>query len=301
MKKVILSLVAMAMTAGMAIAQTNSVTSGNMPTASGNGYAFEFNGNATENCTISHVPQFAVTGYTTSIDEVGHALDLSTSGTQQNFIKFSFYTDNCSNVQIDWSENSYQKFTMEITTDTIIPQLLVIFYDNTGAASDLDPIIFENVPVGTSTLTQLDPAKIVLKGWAPSTPYPSLDSTKIAAVGFQIRKTYLDKTISAATSIQYIYMGDAGTLASVNAAHVNNSLISVFPNPAKDQINIDLSSMNVSNDAAVKIMNSNGMTVYEGTASGTNQVVNTSSFNKGMYLVQVSSGDKVSNKKIVIE
>ncbi len=81
---------------------------------------------------------------------------------------------------------------------------------------------------------------------------------------------------------------------------VNNSLISVYPNPAKDQINLDLSSLN-SNNALVKVMNANGMLVYEAQVSTSNTVINSSSFNKGMYLVQVSSGNKISNQKIVIE
>jgi len=41
--------------------------------------------------------------------------------------------------------------------------------------------------------------------------------------------------------------------------------------------------------------------VYEAKASNSNETINTSSLNKGMYLVQVSSGNKISNKKIVIE
>ncbi|HWZ23624.1 MAG TPA: T9SS type A sorting domain-containing protein [Cytophagaceae bacterium] len=86
-----------------------------------------------------------------------------------------------------------------------------------------------------------------------------------------------------------------GTLGAVN-----NSLISVYPNPAKDQITIDLTSMNAPN-ASVKIMNANGMLVYEGTASNSSQLINTSSFNKGIYMVQVSSDNNVANKKIVIE
>ncbi|HVD99717.1 MAG TPA: T9SS type A sorting domain-containing protein [Cytophagaceae bacterium] len=83
-------------------------------------------------------------------------------------------------------------------------------------------------------------------------------------------------------------------------ASVNNSLISVYPNPAKEQINLDLSAMNAG-EAKVKVMNANGMLVYESVVSNTNTVINSSTFHKGIYMVQVTAGDKISNQKVVIE
>ena len=90
------------------------------------------------------------------------------------------------------------------------------------------------------------------------------------------------------------------TATTAVSAAIDNSLISVYPNPAKEQINIDLSSLNSSN-ASVKIMNANGMLVYQGTASNSVETINSSSFNKGIYVVQVASDSKVSTKRIVIE
>jgi hypothetical protein len=104
--------------------------------------------------------------------------------------------------------------------------------------------------------------------------------------------------IGVGNSVLYNAIKAATTTATLAA--VNNSLISVYPNPAKDQITIDLSSLNAAN-ALVKITNSNGAVVYQETASNSTQIINTSSFNKGIYMVQVSSDNNVSNKKVVIE
>lgn len=109
-------------------------------------------------------------------------------------------------------------------------------------------------------------------------------------------------TFVGTVSITGYKIGDVLPLTTgVSSADVNNSLIAVYPNPAKDQINVDLSSMNASEAATVKIMNSNGMVVYEGTAANTNATISTAALNKGIYMVQVSAGNKVSNKKLVIE
>ncbi len=102
---------------------------------------------------------------------------------------------------------------------------------------------------------------------------------------------------NAGTAILTMDNLKVGACVTATTTAIDNSLISVYPNPAKEQITIDLSSLNNPADASVKIMNSNGMLVYEGNAT----TINTSSFNKGIYLVQVSEGNKVSNKKVVIE
>ncbi len=299
MKKIILSLVAAAMSGTIAFAQTNSITSGNMPTSSGFGYAYEFNGTGAENCNTTHVPAFIATGYALTIDETNHSLDISTDGTQGGGVKLAFYEGNCDGVSIDLSDNANQKITLQVVSDVVIPQLIVLFYDVSGAASDHDPIVLANVPADTTIYTIDNPAQIVFKSWSATTGNP-LDSTQINGVGFMIRNAYNDWDLEANVSIPYIHIGDAPEVTSARTQKVNNSLLSVYPNPAKDQINLDLSSMGASN-ASVKIMNANGMVVYEGSVSGTTEAINTSSFNKGIYVVQVSNETQVSNKKIVIE
>jgi len=291
MKKVILSLMAVAFSGTMLMAQiTNSDNSGNKPSASLNGFTFEFNGTLVENCDGSRVPAFAqIAGTNFVVNTTAHALEITTTGAQSPYLsqKLGFSSGNCSPAQIDMSSAANQKFEIAITSDTIIPQLLVYFYDITGAATANYPYI-ATVPAGSSTLT-------VTTGL----DFSEIDESQVNGIGFVVRKSWNDATISADILIDYILVGD-GALAASTTAQVDNSLISVYPNPAKDMINVDLSSLNAAG-ASVKVMNANGMVVYNAIASNNNETINTSSFNKGIYLVQVSSGNKISNKKIVIE
>ena len=290
MKKVILSLLAVAFSGSVMFAQTNSDASGNMPTVSLLGYNFLFNGNAVENCNTSHVPFFGQDpNMTFNVNTTTNSLDIVTNGSQTPYTaqKIGFTSGNCVNASIDLSVAAQQIFTINLTTTVAVPEFLIYLYDVTGAVTSVNPTIVA-LTAGANTVS-------VTSG----INFSEIDESQVGGMGFVIRKAYNDATVVGTVSIQTIRIGDAVTTAGTSAA-VNNSLLSVYPNPAKDQINIDLSSLNTS-DAAVKIMNSNGMLVYEGRTSNSSETINTSSFNKGIYLVQVSSGNNVSNKKIVIE
>lgn len=131
---------------------------------------------------------------------------------------------------------------------------------------------------------------------------PNYDLPLNALTYFGFSTDVAGGTYAGTIYIKQVAIGNTDLLSNTTGVttSVNNSLISVYPNPAKDQINVDLSSLNA-NDATVKIMNSNGMVVYEKAAVNSNEVISTASFNKGMYMVQVSAGNKISNKKLVIE
>lgn len=86
---------------------------------------------------------------------------------------------------------------------------------------------------------------------------------------------------------------------STSSANVVNDQVNLFPNPAKGSFNVDITAMQVES-AAVKVMNSNGIVVKEFTASDI-ATVSTEGLVKGIYMVQVTSGNKVANKKLVVE
>lgn len=290
MKKVILSMLAVAFSSAVMFAQTNSDASGNKPTGSLLGYNFLFNGNAVENCNTSHVPAFAqLSGMTFNVNTTTNALEIVTNGTQTSYNaqKIGMTSGNCVNASIDLSAVAQQKISIDLTSDVAVPEFLIYFYDVTGAVTSNNPTIVA-LTAGANTIN-------VTSG----INFSEIDESQVGGLGFLVREAYNDATISATVSIATIRVGDAVTTSSTSPS-VNNSLLSVYPNPAKDQINIDLSSMNTS-DASVKIMNANGTLVYEAKTSNSNETINTSSFNKGIYLVQVSAGNNVSNKKIVIE
>jgi hypothetical protein len=298
MKKVILSLVAMAF--GGAVMAQNGTLAGNVPTAGGDGFTFEFLMTGTENCLASGgVAYDAATTQAWSIDGSGNlVVTVPVSGTyESNPQTLKFYTGNCIGSTIDLSTVADQNIQISLNSP-MAGQIVVVLY--TGSSSNYNttpssvppgngPAVIDIVAGQQTVSSVLDPA---------GTGMSAAALTKVGLL-FRGPTGWNDATFNGTVTIDYVKLGTAVTAGTTIA--VDNSLISVYPNPAKEQISIDLSSMNNASDASVKIMNSNGMLVYEGNASNSNEIINTSSFNKGIYLVQVSAGNKISNKKLVIE
>lgn len=77
--------------------------------------------------------------------------------------------------------------------------------------------------------------------------------------------------------------------------------IKVYPNPANDVLNIDLSNLPKS-EITTEIHNTIGQLVYETKTFNHNLVINTSSFAGGVYTVNIKQGGKtIAVKKVVIE
>ncbi len=96
------------------------------------------------------------------------------------------------------------------------------------------------------------------------------------------------------------YINDKGWGVSVNSV-ADNSVMSLYPNPAKTELNVDVKMLGNS-DATLEIIDMTGKVVMSingyNAASGFN--VNVEGFDKGVYLVQVKNGDFVSTAKISI-
>ena len=105
---------------------------------------------------------------------------------------------------------------------------------------------------------------------------------------------------SPVISITDLKFGGSVVLAN-NNANVVNDQVSLFPNPAKGSFNVDMTAMNNSDAASVKIMNANGLIVKEFSTNNSTELVSTEDMNKGIYLVQITSGNKIATKKVVVE
>jgi Secretion system C-terminal sorting domain len=101
-------------------------------------------------------------------------------------------------------------------------------------------------------------------------------------------------------TIESIRIG-ADISTSNNNANVVNDQVSLFPNPAKGSFKLDMTAMNNSEAAAVKVMNANGVVVSEFTTNNSSEVISTEAMNKGIYLVQITAGNKIATKKVVVE
>lgn len=77
----------------------------------------------------------------------------------------------------------------------------------------------------------------------------------------------------------------------------------VYPNPANDQLHIDLKGEKAA-DYAVEMTSVQGQVLYQRTFDKTTDVqtsINTGSFASGVYFVKITSGDKVTTKRVVIQ
>ena len=81
-------------------------------------------------------------------------------------------------------------------------------------------------------------------------------------------------------------------LTSIDNSNTNTSSINIFPNPAKEELNI------TGDIKEVKFYNSNGVNVLNGTSNN----YSLTNFPKGIYQVQVTLTDgRIQNRKFVKE
>ncbi len=79
----------------------------------------------------------------------------------------------------------------------------------------------------------------------------------------------------------------------------NNELnVSVYPNPVKDILNVQVAD---ENDVDIKLIDLNGRVVFEATDIKKNLTIPVESFNKGIYILSVTNSTKVLNIKTVVE
>ena len=88
---------------------------------------------------------------------------------------------------------------------------------------------------------------------------------------------------------------------SVGVEAITNELVwSLYPNPASDRVNLTFSGDY--EKGTMKIFNAFGKLVYENEIGDTqnNLIVDVSQFANGMYTVVVTSGNRYTNKKLII-
>ncbi|MBI1305251.1 MAG: T9SS type A sorting domain-containing protein [Bacteroidetes bacterium] len=89
----------------------------------------------------------------------------------------------------------------------------------------------------------------------------------------------------------------------VGISDVNSSdMISVYPNPASDNITVEMNVISVSQNSVVEIFDLQGKLVksVELAAGTINQSIDISDLSKGMYIVKMTSGDISSQQKLQV-
>ncbi|PBQ30458.1 hypothetical protein CNR22_01310 [Sphingobacteriaceae bacterium] len=90
-------------------------------------------------------------------------------------------------------------------------------------------------------------------------------------------------------------------LTGISTQVKTNLEFTLFPNPAKDVIGINLKGKNTTTVSVVEIYNAGGEIVYSGTFKGQSMQLSTYRLAAGYYIVKLKSDKLISTKKLIIE
>lgn len=95
--------------------------------------------------------------------------------------------------------------------------------------------------------------------------------------------------------------GDTTLAIGVKEQKKNIGKVSLYPNPAKRSVTVDMSAFDANSDG-IEILNAEGKLVYSLAVSEKKVKVNTESLSKGIYMVHIKDGYRtITTKKLVIE
>ena len=93
------------------------------------------------------------------------------------------------------------------------------------------------------------------------------------------------------------FIDDIAIGANADAETFETDNIYIYPNPAKEMVNINLPSEN----ATIDIVNVLGQTVRTVKTTSTNETISLEGFEKGMYFFSIKMNDKTITKKVIVE
>ena len=114
-----------------------------------------------------------------------------------------------------------------------------------------------------------------------------------AGIGTETSQTNNSKTLDI------VWYCPQGWGVGLSATQVGQ--FSVYPNPAKDMIRIQNQFIDASASSEISIIDMTGKTVYTETTENTELNINTSNFNKGLYMITVKNGALTSTQTISIQ
>jgi len=129
--------------------------------------------------------------------------------------------------------------------------------------------------------------------------------SKVVTLGFMPTeaKVYTG-TISFITNAGTVSMtvsGEGAVITGVDDGFIDAEEINLFPNPAQDILNIDLSELG-SRALDISIINASGTSVFTKTKVTEKSLrLNVSDYTNGLYIVQFTDGISVVRKKVMIK
>lgn len=100
---------------------------------------------------------------------------------------------------------------------------------------------------------------------------------------------FKDKTLTSGSIIENSNI--ISNSCSLNLSLADNSLVKdiiLYPNPAKEEINITLSDLNTS-EVTIEILNASGQNVFKQNYNSNQIIISTHTFSEGLYFIKISS------------
>jgi len=90
-------------------------------------------------------------------------------------------------------------------------------------------------------------------------------------------------------------------VTGINVASLNNSIVKIYPNPAKEIVNIKIDGADNSQPFQLKVYDVMGKIVYTSSLMQRQSSLNTSHWAKGLYLIEIVQNQNSIHQKIIIE
>jgi hypothetical protein len=97
-----------------------------------------------------------------------------------------------------------------------------------------------------------------------------------------------------------VWKGPQGWGLNIN--NLTADAVSIYPNPAKNNVNIQAHLVSSNEASIVSVFDMNGKLIFKGNANADGFIqLNTADMNSGIYVVNVTSGSAVLTSKLIIE
>jgi hypothetical protein len=302
MKKTLLALFALALS-GVAVAQNARITSAstnsqNMKVGvNDDGYVFNFAGTTGDNCNLNYylvdnprhfwLKNNVADEYITWLDSANKFGGYSTT--------LKFNTGDCTpgeigaiefteaQAQVRMRIKIYQQVDLKVALNSGGNLSGQIAMNGVGPDADFEIRTF------TFTATQ-----------GTGVPFTAGVFSQIEGINLEVAYyPWPQKPDEGKYEIDWIEVGAAVGTSTADGDKLDASVINVYPTPAADVLNVDLSKLTAG--AELKLVSSNGQTVYTTTASNSVAQINVADYTSGLYALQITSNGKTTTKKVVIK
>jgi hypothetical protein len=94
--------------------------------------------------------------------------------------------------------------------------------------------------------------------------------------------------------------GSIDTTGTSGIEIVKNNTVSIYPNPTNGILHVGL-PQNYQGNIVASIIDLTGRTIYKNRMANGNFTINTTSWSKGLYLLQLNNNGKLENYKVLVE